>query len=135
MQCRDVSHGEDVVGGRDGYGPVFLVDLDGLAAEWDGGGEGEGGDSEELHSSFPVLVRRSARVFLCFGLAAAFCLGSGRIRSGGGEPTAVRALSLTALTFENVCFFGLLIASLSNYSLLFFSAFSWLMFGLALHNG
>jgi hypothetical protein len=55
---------------------------------------------------------RSARLTLCFGLAARFCLGSGRTRSGGGVPTRVRALAFTALTFENVCFFALLITSL-----------------------
>ena len=146
MQRCNVSHGEDALGGGDGDGPVFLVYVQGLAAERGGcgeshGAEGNGGDSEEVHSSSPVLVRRSARVFLCFGLAAAFCLGSGRIRSGGGEPTAVRALSFTAFTFENVCFLGLLMASLSTcsglffstFSRLFFSAFSLLVFGWRLH--
>src|SRR5579871_127868 len=66
------------------------------------------------HDSSPVVLMRSARVFLCFGLAASFCLGSGRTRSGGGAPTRVRALALTALILENVCFFGLLIKCLDD---------------------
>lgn len=50
-------------------------------------------------------------VGLCFGLAASFCLGSGRTRSGGGVPTRARAFALTALIFEKTCFFGLLIST------------------------
>jgi len=55
------------------------------------------------------MSRRSASVALCFGFAASFCLGSGRTRSGGGVPMRARALALTALIFENVRFFDLLI--------------------------
>jgi hypothetical protein len=50
-------------------------------------------------------------VGLCFGLAASFCLGSGRTRSGGGEPTLSLAFAFTALIFEKTCFFGLLISA------------------------
>ena len=54
-----------------------------------------------------------ARVGLCFGFAASFCFGSGKTRSGGGEPTRSRAFDFTAFTIENTLFFGLLMWSCS----------------------
>jgi hypothetical protein len=44
--------------------------------------------------------------------AGELLLGVGQNSLGGGEPTRARALALTALTIENLCFFGLLIGLL-----------------------
>jgi hypothetical protein len=52
----------------------------------------------------------SASVCLCFGLVAAFRLGSGSVREGGGVPSRARALALTALVTEKVFFLDLAIA-------------------------
>ena len=40
------------------------------------------------------------------GAAAAFCLGSGRARPGGGEPTRSREFALMALVTEKIFFLG-----------------------------
>lgn len=58
-------------------------------------------------ASASVPRSRSARVFLCFGLAAAFSFTVGRGCEGGGVPMRARAFALTALTAEKTCFFDL----------------------------
>jgi hypothetical protein len=51
-----------------------------------------------------VGLSRSAREGLCLGAAAAFSLGVGRGREGGGAPRRSRALALTALEAEKTRF-------------------------------
>ena len=70
--------------------------------------------------------------FVCFGLAARFCFGSGNTRSGGGAPIRSRAFDFTAFTTEKTCFFTLLMShtwayrhlcceALCDYAILFFA--------------